>query len=110
MLQKASEFIVFDRAALGLGTANDWSCLLGVFFKLPSHVHDALIESDLHYVQGHSLEASKVKCLAQEHKIIWHLNESNRQPSSDEYPDSLTAQPSDSLAIKPSYLLYLNPG
>ena len=31
-----------------------------------------LIQSDLQEVQGHSPEASRVKCLAQGHNVIWH--------------------------------------
>ena len=33
------------------------------------HLADALIQSDLQCVQGHSPEASRVKCLAQEHNV-----------------------------------------
>ena len=43
-----------------------------------SHLADAVIQSDL---QGHSPEASRVKCLAQGHNVIIHSWESNRQPS-----------------------------
>ena len=42
-------------------------------------------------------KASRVKCLAQGHNVIWHGRESNWQPS-DYQPDSLTAQPLDSLS------------
>ena len=45
------------------------------------HLADAVIHSDLQEVQGHSLEASRVKCLAQEHNVVSHGWESNRQPS-----------------------------
>ena len=40
-------------------------------------------------------EASRGKCLAREHNVIWHSRESNWQPS-DYKPDSLTSQPPDS--------------
>ena len=57
------------------------------------HLADTLIQSDLQWVQGHSPEASRVKCLAQGHNVIGR--ESSRQPS-DYWPDSLTAQPPES--------------
>ena len=59
-----------------------------------THLADALIQSDLQKVQGHSPYARTVKFLAQEHIVIWHGRESNQQPS-DYQPDSLT-QPPDS--------------
>ena len=37
-----------------------------------SYLVDALIQSDLQYVQGHSPEEIRVKYLAQGHNIIWH--------------------------------------
>ena len=41
-------------------------------------------------------EASRVKCLAQGHNVIWLGQESNWRPS-DYQPDSFTVQPPDSL-------------
>ena len=70
-----------------------------------SHLADALIQSDLLWVQGHSPpEASRAKCLAQGHNVISHSQVSNRQPSNNQ-PDSLTAQPSESL--NPPLFLHL---
>ena len=37
-----------------------------------SHLADALVQSDLESVQGHSPVASRVKCLVQGHNVIWH--------------------------------------
>ena len=45
-------------------------------------------------------EASRVKCLAQGHNVIWRSRELIRQPS-DYQPDSLTTQPPDSLDTRP---------
>ena len=42
--------------------------MIYITFKC-SHLADVLIQSDLQYVQGHSPEVSRVKCLAQGHNV-----------------------------------------
>ena len=46
-----------------------------------SQFADDLIQRDLQKVQGHSAEASRVKCLAQGHNVKMPNREMNRQPS-----------------------------